>query len=184
MSRQLLNFRYSGRRQTITDFPLRPNSHQLEEISRRAFIASLPRNWACERFENDYGIDVRVDIFEEERATGLELLVQLKSSAQPSGGVNEEVSLKVSTYNLIWNKLQVAMLVKYVESEHEGYWIFFRDIPPPDQERQTFTVHIPRENRISTILWTDVRERVREVTDRKLAAQRAYDLNNSGRDSR
>jgi len=105
-------------------------------------------------------------------------LVQLKSSAQPSGGRTEDVSLKVSTYNLIWNKLQVGMLVKYVESESEGYWILFRDIPTPDQELHTFTVRIPRENRLSTIHWPDVQARVREVTDRKLAAQRADDLNN------
>jgi hypothetical protein len=76
------------------------------------------------------------------------------------------------------------MLVKYVESEHEGYWIFFRDIPAPDQERKTFTVHIPRENRISTIPWTSVRNLISEVTDRKIAAQRAYELNNRRRKSR
>ena len=163
----------------MTAFPQRPRSHELEEISRRAFIASLPESWACERVENDYGIDLRVDIFEGSRATGLELLVQLKSSERPTDGRDvEQVTLKVSTYNLIWRKLQVAMLVKHVQSEGESYWLFFRDIPPPRQEQETFTIQIPRDNRLSTISWEDVQNRIREVTDRKLAAQRAFDMNN------
>jgi hypothetical protein len=161
----------------MIDFPLRPAAHQLEEISRRVFTASLPKGWTYERVDNDYGIDGRVEMFEDGRATGHELLVQLKSSARASPGRTEDVTLKVTTYNLMWNKLQVAMLVKYVETENEGYWMFLRDVPSPDQDLTTFTIHIPRENRLSDIRWPDVQARVRDVTDRKLAAQRAHDLN-------
>ena len=67
-------------------FPIRSETHQLEELSERFFRNSLPKNWLCERPANDYGVDLRVDLFEGNNATGLELLVQLKSSAKATDG--------------------------------------------------------------------------------------------------
>ena len=153
-------------------YPIRSESHQLEEISERYFRERLPRNWAAEKPRNDYGVDLRVDIFEGSQSTGLELLVQLKASASSTGDDSETVRLKTTTYNLLYGKLQVTMLVKYVESESEAYWLLFRDIPTPLQDQKTFTVHIPKANRISTILWPDIQAYVRSVTGTKLAATR------------
>jgi len=157
-------------------FPIRSKSHQLEELSERCFREHLPRNWAAEKPGIDYGIDLRVDMFEGDQSTGLELLVQLKASAEPTGDDTETVRLKTTTYNLLWKKLQVAMLVKYVESEGEAYWLLFRDIPSPSQGQETFTIHIPKANRISTIRWPDIQEYVRSVTDTKLAAIRRHKM--------
>lgn len=157
-------------------FPIRSESHQIEEISERFFRDSLPRNWTAEKPGNDYGVDLRVDMFELNQATGLELLVQLKASVEPAAADSETVRLKTTTYNLLWEKLQLAMLVKYVESEKEAYWLLFRDIPAPSQDQETFTIHIPKENRISTIQWPDIQTYVRGVTDTKLAAMRRYKL--------
>jgi hypothetical protein len=64
-------------------FPQKPESHQLEEISERFFRTRFPQNWRPERPGGDYGVDLKVDIFEGDDATGLELLVQLKASARP-----------------------------------------------------------------------------------------------------
>lgn len=157
-------------------FPIRSESHHLEELSERFFHEHLPRNWAAEKPGNDYGVDLRVDLFEGNQATGLELLVQLKASAEPTGGDTETVRLRTATYNLLWEKLQVAMLVKYVESEGEAYWLLFRDIPKPSQDQETFTVHITKENRISVIQWPDIQAYVRSVTDMKLAAMRRHKM--------
>jgi len=153
-------------------FPIRSESHQLEELSERFFREYLPRNWTAEKPGNDYGVDLRVDMFEDNKATGLELLVQLKASAEPTGSHTETVRLKTTTYNLLWGKLQVAMLVKYVESEREAYWLLFRDIPTPSQDQETFTVHIPKANRFSVIQWLDIQAYVYDVADTKLAAMR------------
>ena len=159
-----------------TTFPIRSQSHQLEELSKRFFQEALPRNWVSEKSANDYGVDLRVDLFEGERATGLELLVQLKATARSNGIKTELVRLKIATYNLLWEKLQVAMLVKYVESENEEYWLLFRDIPTPSQDQETFTIHIPKENRLSAMQWSGIQEYVRSVTDIKMAAMRAYKM--------
>lgn len=157
-------------------YPLRVESHQLEELSRRFFERSLPKTWTAEKPENDYGVDLRVDIYEGKRATGLELLIQLKASAKPSGRATEDVQIRTSTYNLLWDKLQVAMLVKYIERDDEAYWLFFRDIRQPRQNRRTFTVHIPRDNRLSAAPWEEIQEYVRRVTDTKRAAMRREQL--------
>jgi hypothetical protein len=157
-------------------FPERPLSHQLEEQAERHLRASLPDSWTVQRVQHDYGVDLLIDIFEQGRATGLELIIQLKAAGRASPGGDETLRLRVSTYNLLWNRLQVAMLVKYVAEEDEGYWLLLRDVPSPDQARKSLTVHIPRAQRLSTIHWEDVVAVVREVTDRKLAAQRAHML--------
>ena len=63
------------------------------------------------------------------------------------------------------------MLVEYVESEGEAYWVFLREIKPPmDEDQKTFTVHIPKANRLSAISWGTITTFVRQITDQKLGA--------------
>lgn len=159
-------------------YPIRPASHNLEEASERFFANSLPPNWVAEKPRNDYGVDLRVDIFDGEDATGLELLVQLKASTRASGRETETVGLRVSTYNYLRGKLQVVMLVKYVLTEGEAYWLLLKDIPEPNQTQATFTVRVPKSNKLSSINWKDVHRYVQGVTNEKLAAVRARRLRN------
>jgi hypothetical protein len=86
-------------------FPCRSESHELEEASDRHFHSALPRGWVYEKPKYDYGVDLRVEVFEEGVATGLELLVQLKASGQPPNGETEPVCLKLATYNHLRAKL-------------------------------------------------------------------------------
>jgi hypothetical protein len=153
-------------------FPVRSKSHQLEELSERFLRTQLPTHWTCERLGPDYGIDLRVDIYEGHFATGLELLIQLKASQKSSAGKSVTVRLQTSTYNYLKNKLQIAMLVKFVRQNSEAYWLLVRDIPPPNQDNKTFSVRIPRTNKLSTIDWVEVQRYVASVTDAKLAAMR------------
>ena len=163
------------------EFPRRPRPHQLEDRSERFFGRSLPDSWTVQRVHRDYGIDLHVDIFEQDRATGLELIVQLKAAAEPDGGEAESIRLNLSTYNFLSARLQVVLLVKYVAAEDEAYWILLRDVPPPDQLAESFTAHLPRANRLSAVQWNGITATVREVTDRKLAAQRAHMLSTQRR---
>lgn len=153
-------------------FPTRTQAHNLEELSERFLNQHLPNNWTSEKPEADYGVDLRVDIFEGENATGLELLIQLKASENANEGDNETVRLRKATYNHLWDKLQVVMLVKYVKEESEAYWLFLSEVPEPSQEQETFTVRIPKTNKLSSIDWKRIEQYVRQVTDEKLAARR------------
>jgi len=158
-------------------FPQRTAAHELEEISERYVRNLLPRRWTSEKPQHDYGVDLRVDIYEEGNATGMELLLQLKASTKATEGDVERFRLPVSTYNHLRFKLQVAMVIKYVEEDKEAYWLLLKNVSPPPTKQQTFTVHIPKANRLSTIDWTDIERYVRSVTDKKLAAIRRNQLN-------
>lgn len=153
-------------------FPVRSETHQLEDQSVRFFCSCLPNNWTCEKPTPDYGVDLRVDIYEDRDATGLELLVQLKASKAATAGETEIAQLRTASYNYLRGKLQVKMLVKFVVEDGDGYWLLFRDIPPPNQANDTFSVRIPTSNRLSTIEWAEIQRYVRKITDRKLAAIR------------
>lgn len=64
----------------------RPRSHQLEEESRRAFVAGLPSRWVHRlHAPDDYGFDYTVEIFDEdERRTPFSFHAQLKATDEPS----------------------------------------------------------------------------------------------------
>jgi hypothetical protein len=153
-------------------YPQRHETHQLEELGERFFVSKLPRNWRSEKPGGDYGTDIKVDIFEENNATGLELLVQLKSSHDAKISNFETIRLKTSTYNYLWDKLQVVMLVKYVEVENEAYWLLLSDVPKPNQDQGSFTVRFSKSNQLSSIGWQKIQNYVRDVANGKLATRR------------
>jgi hypothetical protein len=157
-------------------YPVRHPSHELETASERFFFGCLPKGWTSQKYVPDYGVDFRVDIYEGQQATGLELLVQLKSSALPDSAETETVRLRTATSNYLRDKLQIVMVVKFVAAEAEAYWLLLRDIPPPSQESETFTVHVPKTNQLSKIEWRDIHALIRDVTDIKLAAIRRKSL--------
>jgi Domain of unknown function (DUF4365) len=160
-------------------YPRRPQSHQLEEASERAIRTALPRNWIAEKPLHDYGVDLRIDIFDGDAATGLELLVQLKASAKASPGDYETLRIRTATFNHLASKLQVVMLVKYVDEKKEAYWSLLKNVNHPSADRQTFIVHIPKANRFSTIDWAQIQAHVYQVTNAKLAATRRKNLERS-----
>jgi hypothetical protein len=163
-----------------TRLPRRPASHQLEELSRPFFDRCLPKNWVATdagRAGTDYGADLHVDLFDDDKATGLELLIQLKASEQSGGADTESLQLKTTTFNYLRGKLQVVMLVKFVESENEAYWLLLSKVSEPaDAEQKEMTVRIPKENRLSAIDWNQIAAYVRGVTNTKLSAARASRL--------
>lgn len=154
-------------------YPKRHTSHTLEEKSIRFFKRHLPADWNPNSVDNDYGKDLEVEICEDSEYKGLEFIVQLKSSAESneSGGYERQL-MRISTYNYLWGNLRVAMVVKYVESEDEAYWILLRDVDPRNQENESFTIHLPRGNRLSGIDWNGIAEYVKEVHIGKLSSWR------------
>jgi hypothetical protein len=153
-------------------YPQRPVSHQLEEESERFFRQRLPKAWMCERPSPDYGVDLRIRIVENDIVTPQSFLVQLKASHKAAQGETVPTTLRVATFNLLWDHLEVALLVRYVLEEHEAYWILLKDVPEPNQEQETFTVHVPRANRLSEEAWKYVSAYVSDIHQRKLDATR------------
>lgn len=152
--------------------PIRDVARQREAASELFFQQHLPNGWTWDRPENDYGIDGRVGVVDNNRVTGLELLVQLKASLNPSTADYERVTFDVSTYNYLMGALSVSMLVKYIEADREAYWVLFRDVPAPRQSQQTFTIRVPRANRVSTLDWQQLQARLSGIQGIKLDAGR------------
>jgi hypothetical protein len=156
-------------------YPIRHSSHSLEEKSANFFRRHLPPEWNITYPSRDYGQDLSIEITEDGVYRGSELIVQLKASGQSNAQSGfERQSLKISTYNYLWENLRVAMLIKYIEAEDEAYWILLKDVDTPNQDNQTFTVYLPRVNTLSTINWDSIAGYVREITDIKLAASRVH----------
>jgi hypothetical protein len=152
--------------------PVRDIARQREAASELFFRQHLPDRWIWDTPANDYGIDGRVGVVEHGQVTGLEFLVQLKASLSSSAADHERIRLNVSTYNYLMHALSVAMLVKYIEADQEAYWVLLRDVQPPKQNRQSFTVRVPRANRLSTLDWQQLRMRLGRIQGLKLDAGR------------
>ena len=101
--------------------PTRSQSHQLEDRSRNAFRAALPKPWVFRDKQVDYGIDGELEIFDEQgRSTGLQALVQLKATAKAT----EPRPIK---YKIEWIKYYRSLdipvlLVLWVENTNELFW--------------------------------------------------------------
>ncbi|RPE76469.1 MULTISPECIES: DUF4365 domain-containing protein [unclassified Frondihabitans] len=90
------------------DMPQRPYQHVLESDSRKAFEQRLPGNWIVEPREHDYGIDLDVEIFDGDSATGMRFGVQLKGQVKSDDPAR--VTLRRSTLNY-WRESDVPVVV-------------------------------------------------------------------------
>lgn len=154
-------------------YPIRHANHTLEEKSIKFFRHCVPDDWNINTVDRDYGQDLNIEICEDGVYKGLDLIVQLKSSIESTlVSENEAQVFRVSTFNYLSGNLRVVMIVKYVESKGEAFWVLLKDIQSPNQNNETFTIHIPTRNRLSEIDWQTIVDYVRSVTDKKLAAMR------------
>ena len=157
-------------------FPIRHENHSLEEKSITFFRQCLPQDWNINSVDKDYGQDLNIEITEGGVYRGLEFIVQLKSSHDTDTQSSYERQVfRVSTYNYLWDNLRVVLIVKYIESENDAYWILLKDVPEPNQANETFTLKLPRENILSTINWSEIADYIRDITHRKLRAVRPGD---------
>src|SRR5688572_66301 len=104
----------------MPDMPSRPESHRGETASRKAFENSSPENWLVRRIEDDYGVDLEVEIFDGDAATGLTFKVQLKSKkVKPGKGVSK--SVEVSSLNYWLSQDVPVLVVLYDKSNRKLY---------------------------------------------------------------
>lgn len=151
-------------------FPVRPRPHTLETESENYLRWKLPVEWTISRLSNDYGQDLIIEIAQDGQMRGLGFIVQIKSSENPSGNSSyENFVLNTSTYHYLKRKLEVVLLIKYISSEREAYWLLLKDVNPPQNEEQTsFTIKIPKINKLSELNWNIIVTIVRNITEIKL----------------
>jgi len=112
----------------------------------------MPPEWVVRDVPSDYGIDLEVEVFAQERATGRTFKVQLKATESQHG---EGRSVRVRMDHLrYWNELDApVMIVLYVAETRSlyGLWSVSHD-PGGGAETQTSTTVHFRDSEMSDSL--------------------------------
>ena len=154
------------------DKPNRHNNHVLETESSKYFKFQVPNVWYIDKPEHDYGIDYIVNIATNNQVTGLSFSVQLKSKIKEKKEDIVTISLKHSTLGLFNTKLEPVLLVAYVQAEKEAYWYWYNDLKfDLTSSQRTYTVRIPKENKISLIDWEAISKYVKDIFSIKMLVE-------------
>ena len=137
--------------------PKRTRAHVLETLSRQHVESIFPTEWVCRRVEDDYGLDMRVEIVAGEEVSGLEFAVQLKGTDRlKASGEDVLHSCKVSTAHYFLQRPEPVMYVVYDAQEDAAYWLWVQpylrgldDASPGWRDRKEVRVRIPRANRLT-----------------------------------
>lgn len=128
---------------TNSSMPQRPHEHVLETISRRKFEINL-ETWVARHLGgDDYGIDLQVEIFRDNLATGDLFAVQLK--AQRDAGPRPTATVKRSSINY-WRSQPMPTLVVLWEEKSDTLWMRWAHQVPqgkdPESETRTFPLEV------------------------------------------
>jgi hypothetical protein len=117
----------------------RPRSHQLEDESITAFRAARPSRWPVRKKDDDYGIDLEVEIFDDnDISTGLLFFVQLKATDAES---ERKVALEREYLEDICRYDSPTIIVRYFARDGVLYWAWATDLLaqiPKEQASKTF----------------------------------------------
>lgn len=127
--------------------PSRPESHRLEDLSIRKFEQALPATWVCRRKDKDYGIDLEVEVFNDDgSATGLIFFVQIKATNDQ----RREKSVRIDTdrINYLMSFDAPAMIVRYGSRSDTLYWSWVSNViaGPTEQTAKTVNVKFTEAN--------------------------------------
>lgn len=156
-------------------FPQRHRTHEIEELSRRYFISSIPSNWITHQITEDYGLDYNCEITIGRNVTGSNFSVQLKGKEKAPDRTKVVVTgIKRSTINFWLNRLEPVMVIVYVVSEKEAYWHLV-DYNTFDLtlSNKTYSLTIPKKSKLSQIQWPKIVAYVNEIFSRR---HHLYDL--------
>lgn len=132
---------YTGWGDALTALPGRPRQHVLETESERALEQVLPAEWTVSGVSHDYGLDRRVEIFDQGTATGLGFLVQLKGTDADFPAALAE-SFKVTAINYMRVQAEPVLVVRYhaPSSRLFGFWMHRRDVNLKQEDQKTATL--------------------------------------------
>ncbi|HWU16494.1 MAG TPA: DUF4365 domain-containing protein [Devosia sp.] len=121
--------------------PQRPRSHQLEDISRRRFRDLLPAAWVCRDKDQDYGVDLEVEVFDPDgSATGHTFNVQLK--ATDSLANERSVQIETDRIRYLSSLDAPAIFARYCSVTDSTRWRWiFNAFGGADLTTKTLTLH-------------------------------------------
>jgi len=126
---------------------VRSRTHQLEDESITAFRRTRPSRWPVRQKGDDYGIDLEVEIFDnEENSTGLLFFVQLKATDAKDG---RKVSLARDYLDNICSYSTPCIIVRYFARDERLYWRWAIDMLAEfDNNKKSKTFHFEESDRL------------------------------------
>lgn len=132
-------------------------AHEIDDIAKGIFNYKKPKNWVINEFNNDYGIDYHVEVFDDNgKSTSIVFYVQLKG--QESIEINnDKIKFVFKTERLkdYFTKHSLPVFLMLVDTEKENiYWLFLQkyineflnEKHPKWITQKTVTIDIPIEN--------------------------------------
>jgi hypothetical protein len=154
----------------MSKLPKRPRQHTLEKLSRQHVESILPPEWIVEGFENDYGLDLQVEIVKNEQVTGAHFYIQLKSTdhlvVRKDGYIAHPC--KTSTLRYFLERPELVIYVVYDAQQQEAYWIWIQDylrqtVEAGWQNKEEITIRIPKKDTFDQKAVQEIEKRVREA---------------------
>jgi hypothetical protein len=114
----------------------------VEQESRDAFRAVLPAAWTVAWIEQDYGIDARVDVFDDGLATGLAFGAQLKATDEPNLRKALKAKVDVTALNYMSAQADPVLLVRFHGPTSRTYarWLHRKDVVLKRAKQKTVTL--------------------------------------------
>lgn len=107
--------------------PKRTRSHRLEDISVVEFQRLLPDEWVCRSKDKDYGVDLEVEIFDDDgNSTGLLFYVQLKATDKEEA--ERSVSMKLDRLNYLASLDAPSILVRYCDATRATHFMWISNV--------------------------------------------------------
>lgn len=105
----------------------RVRNHELEELSLAALRFELPAKWVIHDFRKDYGIDVQLELFDDDGlATGLRCFGQLKATDNPND--DDALALDRDHFEYWAAHADPVLLLRYYASTKQFSWCWLHDV--------------------------------------------------------
>jgi hypothetical protein len=103
----------------------RPRQHILETISKKALEQIIPDEWVVRPLSSDYGIDLMVEVYKNNKSTGDFFYIQLKGTDQKVKKSKIEISIKYSTLHYFSILPLPILFLVYTTNDKKfrGLWI-------------------------------------------------------------
>jgi tetratricopeptide (TPR) repeat protein len=148
----------------LNNLPNRHRNHEIETLSERFFNNQVPVNWVVNKLQLDYGTDLNCEIVIDKGVTGMNFSVQLKGKEKESNTESIKIPIKRTTIKRWLNKLEPTMIIVYIVNEDEAFWLWFEDNTVDlTLKNDSFTISIPRNNKLSQLDWNNCIEYLREI---------------------
>lgn len=105
----------------------RVRNHELEDFSLAALRLALPSKWVIHEFKRDYGIDVQLELFDENgMALGLRAYGQLKATDNLED--DDKLSLDRDHFDYWSSQSDPVLLLRFFSANQSFQWCWMHDV--------------------------------------------------------